>query len=167
MPLPLVRQSIMKKFYGLTGTKLNIAIAVIAGTDFALFGYDQGMSRVSNDRIAFVNDPKGVMGGLLTLQSFLKYFPQIDTVNPPQGSTASHASNLQGKCGFGPFYIIWYHGESCVLIWSRHYGWWLYPWLLLWRRSNYLAGEFSWPEADNFHRFIHNGHWGDDSMLFL
>lgn len=31
-----------KKFYGLTGTKLNIAIAVVAGTDFALFGY--GMS---------------------------------------------------------------------------------------------------------------------------
>jgi hypothetical protein len=29
----------MKKFYGLTGTKLNIAIAVVAGTDFALFGY--------------------------------------------------------------------------------------------------------------------------------
>lgn len=28
-----------KKFYGLTGTKLNIAIAVVAGTDFALFGY--------------------------------------------------------------------------------------------------------------------------------
>lgn len=31
----------MKKFYGLTGTKLNIAIAIIAGIDFALFGYDQ------------------------------------------------------------------------------------------------------------------------------
>jgi len=30
-----------KKFYGLTGTRLNIAIAIIAGTDFALFGYDQ------------------------------------------------------------------------------------------------------------------------------
>lgn len=29
----------MKKFYGLTGLKLNVAIAVIAGTDFALFGY--------------------------------------------------------------------------------------------------------------------------------
>jgi hypothetical protein len=28
-----------KKFYGLTGTGLNIAIAVVAGTDFALFGY--------------------------------------------------------------------------------------------------------------------------------
>lgn len=29
----------MKKFYGLTGLKLNIAIAIVAGTDFALFGY--------------------------------------------------------------------------------------------------------------------------------
>lgn len=31
----------MKKFYGLTGSRLNIAIAIIAGLDFALFGYDQ------------------------------------------------------------------------------------------------------------------------------
>ena len=31
----------MKNFYGLRGIKLNIAIAVVAGTDFALFGYDQ------------------------------------------------------------------------------------------------------------------------------
>ena len=30
-----------KKFYGLTGTKLNIAIACVAGTDFALFGYGE------------------------------------------------------------------------------------------------------------------------------
>ncbi|KAI9685714.1 MAG: hypothetical protein M1822_004274 [Bathelium mastoideum] len=88
----------MKKFYGLTGTKLNIAIAVIAGTDFALFGYDQG-----------------VMGGLLTLQSFLRYFPEIDTVNPPPGSSVSHASNLQGitvggytlGCFFGAVATIW------------------------------------------------------------
>lgn len=29
----------MKRFYGLKGLQLNIAIAVIAGTDFALFGY--------------------------------------------------------------------------------------------------------------------------------
>jgi hypothetical protein len=34
-----IRINNMKKFYGLTGTKLNVAIAVIAGTDFALFGY--------------------------------------------------------------------------------------------------------------------------------
>lgn len=29
------------KFYGLRGTPLGVAIAVIAGVDFALFGYDQ------------------------------------------------------------------------------------------------------------------------------
>lgn len=31
----------MGNFYGLRGTKLNIAIAVVAGTDFALFGYGE------------------------------------------------------------------------------------------------------------------------------
>lgn len=88
----------MKKFYGLTGTKLNIAIAVVAGTDFALFGYDQG-----------------VMGGLLTLKSFLKYFPEIDTQNPPAGSTASHTATIQAitvgaytlGCFFGAVATIW------------------------------------------------------------
>lgn len=88
----------MKKFYGLRGLKLNIAIAVVAGTDFALFGYDQG-----------------VMGGLLTLGSFLKYFPEIDTVNPPEGSSTSHASTIQAitvgaytlGCFFGAVATIW------------------------------------------------------------
>ncbi|KAK9802259.1 putative General substrate transporter [Seiridium cardinale] len=88
----------MKPYYGLTGFKLNIAIAVIAGTDFALFGYDQG-----------------VMGGLLTLPSFLAVFPQIDTQNPPPGVTQSQASNIQGitvggytlGCFFGAVATIW------------------------------------------------------------
>lgn len=31
-----------KKYYGLVGTKLNVAVGVIAGLDFLLFGYDQG-----------------------------------------------------------------------------------------------------------------------------
>lgn len=31
-----------KKYYGLLGLKLNVAIGVIAGLDFLLFGYDQG-----------------------------------------------------------------------------------------------------------------------------
>ena len=36
-----------KKYYGLRGFQLNVAIAVIAGTDFALFGYDQvGQARL-------------------------------------------------------------------------------------------------------------------------
>jgi len=88
----------MGKFYGLKGTKLNIAIAVIAGTDFALFGYDQG-----------------VMGGLLTLGSFIKYFPEIDSNNPPPGSSKSHAATIQAitvgaytlGCFFGAVATIW------------------------------------------------------------
>ncbi|CAG5154214.1 uncharacterized protein ALTATR162_LOCUS3515 [Alternaria atra] len=88
----------MGKFYGLKGTKLNIAIAVIAGTDFALFGYDQG-----------------VMGGLLTLGSFIRYFPEIDSVNPPPGSSTSHAATIQAitvgaytlGCFFGAVATIW------------------------------------------------------------
>jgi MFS family permease len=55
------------------------------------------------------------MGGLLTLGSFLKYFPEIDTANPPPGSTASKTSNIQGitvgsytlGCFFGAIATIW------------------------------------------------------------
>jgi MFS family permease len=54
------------------------------------------------------------MGGLLTLDSFLKYFPQIDTQNPPDDN-ASKASNIQGitvggytlGCFFGAVATIW------------------------------------------------------------
>ncbi|CAK1365057.1 unnamed protein product [Cercospora beticola] len=88
-----------KKFYGLRGLHLNIAIAVVAGVDFALFGYDQG-----------------VMGGLLTLPSFLDHFPEIDTQHPERtGRTASEVSNIQGitvggytlGCFFGAVATIW------------------------------------------------------------
>jgi sugar porter (SP) family MFS transporter len=53
-----------RKFLGLNGTRLQVAIGVLAGMDFLLFGYDQG-----------------VTGGLLTLDSFRKYFPSIDTTD--------------------------------------------------------------------------------------
>lgn len=54
------------------------------------------------------------MGGLLTLPSFLKLFPQIDTQHPPDGN-ASKASNIQGitvggytlGCFFGALATIW------------------------------------------------------------
>ncbi|KAF2151397.1 general substrate transporter [Myriangium duriaei CBS 260.36] len=85
-----------RKYFGLRGLKLNVAIAVIAGIDFALFGYDQG-----------------VMGGLLTLPSFLHYFPQVDTANAPN---KTQASNVQGitvggytlGCFFGAVGTIWF-----------------------------------------------------------
>lgn len=51
-------------YIGLKGKKLNLAISSICGVGFLLFGYDQG-----------------VMGSLLTLESFRKQFPSIDVVD--------------------------------------------------------------------------------------
>lgn len=48
---------------------------------------------------ADVEIDQGVMGGLLTLPSFLKFFPEVNTVNPPPGSSASHAATIQAIMG--------------------------------------------------------------------
>ncbi|CAH7683110.1 general substrate transporter [Phakopsora pachyrhizi] len=53
-----------KPYWGLTGNKLNKAVGVLSGLGFLLFGYDQG-----------------VMGGLLTLPSFVQVFPEMDTIS--------------------------------------------------------------------------------------
>lgn len=58
---------------------------------------------------------QGVMGGLLTLGSFLRTFPQINVQHPPAGQTASQVSNIQGitvggytlGCFFGAVATIW------------------------------------------------------------
>ncbi|KAJ6127619.1 hypothetical protein N7523_003231 [Penicillium sp. IBT 18751x] len=83
-----------KRFLGLNGTRLQVAIGVLAGMDFLLFGYDQG-----------------VTGGLLTLKSFVKYFPTIDTTTDDssaqstrQGITVA-AYNL--GCFAGSIPTIW------------------------------------------------------------
>lgn len=91
----------MKKFYGLRGLRLNIAIAVVAGTDFALFGYGELLvsSSFCSPKLANKQADQGVMGGLLTLPSFLKYFPRIDTQHPPPGSSSSHAATIQAITG--------------------------------------------------------------------
>ncbi|KAK3301838.1 general substrate transporter [Chaetomium strumarium] len=66
----------MKKFLGLRGQALNLAVGTIAGCDFLLFGYDQG-----------------VMGGILTLKIFLDTFPMINPgvagMTPEESSTRS------------------------------------------------------------------------------
>lgn len=69
----------MRRYLGLHGDALNWAIGMIAGCDFLLFGYDQG-----------------VMGGLLTLDSFLEAFP---TINPNAGPPAESGlrSTYQGS----------------------------------------------------------------------
>lgn len=91
-----------KRYFGLTGTKLNIAIGTIAGLDFLLFGYDQG-----------------VMGGLLTLDSFVQTFPKIDTKSAAEAGMTkaerNHRSTIQGittgaytlGCFFGACFCIW------------------------------------------------------------
>ncbi|KAL8772509.1 MAG: hypothetical protein Q9194_004593 [Teloschistes cf. exilis] len=74
------------RYLGLVGTKLNVAIGLIAGLDFfSLFGYDQG-----------------VMGALLDLPSFVRVFPQID-IRPEtedrlglSSSQRTHRSTTQG-----------------------------------------------------------------------
>ncbi|KAJ5679586.1 hypothetical protein N7462_007830 [Penicillium macrosclerotiorum] len=92
----------MKPYFGLRGTSLNIMISIIAGLDFLLFGYDQG-----------------VMGGLLTLNSFVTTFPQIDTTKAGEmGLTQAQRttrSSVQGittasynlGCFFGAIFCIW------------------------------------------------------------
>ncbi|KAI9369059.1 general substrate transporter [Aspergillus egyptiacus] len=67
-----------RRYLGLQGEVLQIAIGIIAGMDFLLFGYDQG-----------------VTGGLLTLQSFIKYFPTIATNGPYWDSLDRQAQNDQ------------------------------------------------------------------------
>ncbi|KAI2788188.1 hypothetical protein POX_e06201 [Penicillium oxalicum] len=71
------------RYLGLNGTKLQIAIGLLAGMDFLLFGYDQG-----------------VTGGLLTLDSFRKYFPTIDTTaDGLRGLTAAQQSAQSTRQG--------------------------------------------------------------------
>ena len=76
-----------RRYLGLRGTSLNIAIGCIAGLDFLLFGYDEGVMARS----------------LLTLPSFIAVFPEIDTT--PAGEAAAgltteaeqtHRSTIQG-----------------------------------------------------------------------
>lgn len=64
---------------GLRGRKLNITMSVLAALVFMMQGYDQ----------ALVN-------GLLTLDTWVKTFPGIDTVNTT-GETKAHQSKIQGK----------------------------------------------------------------------
>ncbi|KAI1462393.1 general substrate transporter [Annulohypoxylon moriforme] len=70
----------MGRYFGLRGNWLNYAIGIIAGCDFLLFGYDQG-----------------VMGGILTMHQFLEDFPDINPNGAPKGSVeAARRSSNQG-----------------------------------------------------------------------
>ncbi|KAK8047330.1 Sugar transporter STL1 [Apiospora saccharicola] len=88
----------MKPYFGLRGKQLNYAIGIIAGCDFLLFGYDQG-----------------VMGGILTMRNFLDDFPDIDPDGAPNAAIATTRSGTQGiavaaynlGCFLGAVITIW------------------------------------------------------------
>lgn len=88
----------MKPFFGLRGKGLNYAILLIAGTDFLLFGYDQG-----------------VMGGILTMPIFLDAFPTINPEAALDEAGRSQRAENQGiavasynlGCFLGAVITIW------------------------------------------------------------
>ncbi|KAI1858051.1 uncharacterized protein JN550_012873 [Neoarthrinium moseri] len=67
----------MKRYFGLRGKSLNYAVGIIAGCDFLLFGYDQG-----------------VMGGILTMSQFLGDFPDI---NPEEDGISDSLKSLRSE----------------------------------------------------------------------
>ncbi|KAF5003775.1 hypothetical protein FDECE_9705 [Fusarium decemcellulare] len=69
-----------QKYFGLRGQVLNYAISTIAGCDFLLFGYDQG-----------------VMGGILTMPRFMEDFPDLDPdAEGISDAVSNNRSNYQG-----------------------------------------------------------------------
>ncbi|KAI9171860.1 MFS monosaccharide transporter [Paramyrothecium foliicola] len=91
----------MGKYFGLRGRSLNYFISAVAGCDFLLFGYDQG-----------------VTGGVLTMDTFMRQFPAIWPNDPSiEGDAAlrSERSTHQGiavasynlGCFLGAVITIW------------------------------------------------------------
>lgn len=70
-------------FGGLRGRRLSLAVGFVGAVGFMLQGFDQA-----------------VANGLLTLNSFVKTFPQMDTVNT-SGAVEAHNSLIQGMFTIG------------------------------------------------------------------
>lgn len=68
----------MAPYLGLRGKRLNTILSIIAAVAFMLQGYDQA-----------------VANGIITLDTFVKAFPEIDTVHT-SGDTKKHNSTVEG-----------------------------------------------------------------------
>lgn len=101
------------EFFGARGATLHRIVAAIAGIGFLLFGYDQG-----------------VMGGLLTLPTFVEQFPKMDTtsksLNP---ATKAFNTTVQGTavgiyeigCMLGALFTMWagdVMGRRYIIFWG-------------------------------------------------
>ena len=124
-------------------------------------------------RVSELTSSQGVLGGLLTLTSFLKFFPQVDTQHPPPGWSASKASNVQGEFFWlnrfwRPFSSVslWFVGSELTFIY-RYHGRRLYPGLLLRRCGNDLVRELVRATQDYIHGQCDHGRGGCTPMLVV
>jgi hypothetical protein len=70
----------MSPYFGLRGSRLNAAVIILVVCPaFLCYGYNQG-----------------VMGGILTLKSFIHAFPQMDTLDT-KGAEQHLNSQIQGE----------------------------------------------------------------------
>lgn len=70
----------MKKYWGLRGNRIiTAALVLIVGPAYTCYGYNQA-----------------VAGNVLTLQSFVHEFPEIDTINT-KGAQEQTNSTIRGK----------------------------------------------------------------------
>ncbi|KAL9004055.1 MAG: hypothetical protein Q9188_003120 [Gyalolechia gomerana] len=91
------------RYLGLKGTKLNVMIGLIAGLDFFLFGYDQGVMGALLDLPSFVSSPRTASDSRFSLNELkVRTFPQID-IRPEtedrlglSPSQRTHRSTIQG-----------------------------------------------------------------------
>lgn len=95
---PKQSREVKTSFVGLRGQTLHHYVATVAGMGFLLFGYDQG-----------------VMGGLLTLPTFIKQFPKMDTSSYLPPKVKSFNTTVQGTavgiyeigCMIGALFTMW------------------------------------------------------------
>lgn len=112
----------MQKFYGLRGTKLNIAIAIVAGADFALFGYDQVSGRC--------------MAGAETcrlIHGIGCYGRALDPALVPHAFSSDQRQRPAGR------YLEFDGIER-----PGHHSWRLYFGLLLWSGCDDMAWKYAW-----------------------
>ncbi|KAK2071547.1 hypothetical protein P8C59_005961 [Phyllachora maydis] len=95
----------MKRYLGLKGDALNWAIGIIAGCDFLLFGYDQG-----------------VMGGILTMPIFMKTFPALNpNAEGISSEESAHRSTVQG-IAVGAYNLGCFLGAGLTIFTSNRLG---------------------------------------------
>lgn len=131
-----------RPYFGLRGHKLiRLMIITIVLPAYTLLGYNNA-----------------VVGGLLSLDSFVKQFPRIDTVNTT-GAQAAENARIQGRCCFRSF--AHHRGISSDLFGNRHcrrfihgrmYGWFA---SLLQARRHTRTTSHNYNRKRSPHRRIH------------